>query len=414
MAKNIFLGTAVAVSQVDTYTPANPNTGDIYYLTLNGFDGRQIQVSFTVAGTETVAAVTAGLHAAWTASDAATYATSADGTTVLTLTAITSGVGFTVTPSIYDGSGGSAPTLSKAATTANGGPGDWSDATNWSLGTVPGAASGEDTYVQNSNVDILYGLDQSGISNTLDTLHISQTYTGKIGHNGATGLAGEYLKIHATRLFIGEYFLPGTASGSGRIKVDTDTVASTITVYNTGTAADSNKAACRLLMNNASTSIQEIRKGSVSIAQLESETATLGSAYVSYETRPAADASLVIGEGVTITTLECVGGENTMFTGATTVTLSAGSLLVTGDSTATITTLNVKGGTVKPLAEGTITTVAITGGICDFTASAEPRTVTTLTLDEPGTLLFDSNVMTFTNEVTAANTGRTKYRALKG
>ena len=146
MAKNIFLGTATSVTQVDTYTPADPNTGDIFYLTLNGTDGIDTQVSFTVAGTQTVAAVTAGLHAAWGAAGLSAYATSADGTTELTLTALTPGVGFTVTPSIFDGAGGAAPTLAKAATTPNGGANDWQDASNWSLGNVPGEnGAGEDT-----------------------------------------------------------------------------------------------------------------------------------------------------------------------------------------------------------------------------------------------------------------------------
>jgi hypothetical protein len=167
-------------------------------------------------------------------------------------------------------------------------------------------------------------------------------------------------------------------------------------------------------MNHASTLIREIRKGSVSVAQLEGETALLLSAYVSYETRPATDASFVLGTGVSITTLNFDGGENTLFNASTTITISAGTLIITGDETVTVTTLNIKGGNVKPVAEGIITNCLITGGTCDFTASAEPRIVTTLKLDLPGILRFDPGVMTFTNEISPANTGRIVYRASKG
>ena len=194
MATNKWLGTATAVVQLDTYTPANANTGDEYILTLSVHDGSTIVVSFTVAGTETVAAVTAGLHAAWTASGASAYATSADGTTELTLTGITAGVEFNVAPSIVDGSGGAAPTLVKVETTANAGPNDWSSADNWTDG-VPNAA--DDIFIEDSAVSILYGLDQSA-AGTMTSLHINRTYTGLIGWNGTAGLIGDYLQLRVS------------------------------------------------------------------------------------------------------------------------------------------------------------------------------------------------------------------------
>ena len=40
-------------------------------------------------------------------------------------------------------------------------------ADNWSTGVVPGGAGGQDVFIEDSVVDILYGLDQSGIGNTL-------------------------------------------------------------------------------------------------------------------------------------------------------------------------------------------------------------------------------------------------------
>ena len=60
MSTNILEANAPAVAQINTLTPAEPNTGDIFYVSLLDQAGNRHKVSFTVAVTETVAAVTAG------------------------------------------------------------------------------------------------------------------------------------------------------------------------------------------------------------------------------------------------------------------------------------------------------------------------------------------------------------------
>jgi hypothetical protein len=412
MAINKWLGTATAVSQVDTYTPADPNTGDIYFLTYNGFDGADIEVSFTVAGTETVAAVTAGLHAAWTASAASGFATSTDGTTELTLTAITAGSAFNVTPSIFDGSGGSAPTLPRVATTKNEGPQDWSSTANWSEGTIPGATAGEDTFVEDSDVDILYGLDQSGAGEILSSLRIKKTYTGKIGWNGATGLVGDYLQLKATTATVGEHFSPVNANGSGRIKIDFGDEPVSVAVLFMANSTDSPKPAFRMLANDVFSVISDIRKGSVGLANDTGEISTIASALISYDTSSATDASLEIGPGVTIDDLKCLGGDTYLKSAAATVTSEGGSLTISG--TGAIATLNIDGGAVTPVSTGTITTCTISSGSADFTPSPEARTVTTLTLEGPGLLMYDKDIVTITSKIEPpTGAGRQQIRASK-
>ena len=241
-------------------------------------------------------------------------------------------------------------------------------------------------------------------------MHIIRTYTGKIGWNGATGAIGDYLQVNATKVFVGEYFELGNPSGSSRIKLDLGTVASDVIVYHTANSADTNKPACRLLANNGSTLIREIRSGDVGLASETGETATIISALVSYNTIIGTDASLVIGAGVTITTLNCIGGETSMKCAVTTATSNGGSLVISG--TGAVTTLNIDGGNVTPVSTGTITTCNVTSGTANFIASAEPRTVTTLKLDAPGAVNFDPSVLTITNNIeTFSSSGRVQYRA---
>ncbi|GAG28294.1 unnamed protein product, partial [marine sediment metagenome] len=239
-------------------------TTDIFTLTVTGFDGSTHSVSYTAAAA-TVADVTAGLAAAWEAEthDLCTPITAADvSSTHITLTADTAGVAFKVASTTTDGGGTDDQTLTRAATTKNEGPSDWSSTENWSGGAVPGGAANQDVYIEDSDVDILYGLDQSGIANALDSLNQAQSYTGKIASNGAYGLAGDYLQIKTAILNIGYNHGPGNPAGSGRVKIDLGATACTVTIDNTGINTDTAKPSIRLLANNAATNVR-VRKGKV-------------------------------------------------------------------------------------------------------------------------------------------------------
>lgn len=99
--------------EVDTFTPANPTTGDVYKLTITNPDASTYTVSATVGSTQTAAAISALLIAAWNAdATAAAYAT-ASGTSTVVLTSAVAGNIMNVAGSVT-GTG----TISKVVTTA--------------------------------------------------------------------------------------------------------------------------------------------------------------------------------------------------------------------------------------------------------------------------------------------------------
>jgi len=388
-----WLGNATAVAQVERYDAGTVEVGDIFTLTVTGLDGVTKAISFT-ATAATADNVEDGLAAAWNASTNSNCTpVTADPNYHIVMTADTAGNAFSITASTTDGGGNDTQTLSKTTITANAGPQDWSSTDNWSGGALPGGAASQDVYINGAT--ILYGLDQSGISNTLDSLNIQQS---QIGSNPAAGYLPTYLQIKVTAVNIGAFYGPGTPSESAPINIDTGSTASTIAVYNTGT--NSTQPACRIKANSGSTNIR-VLKGSVGIAYEDGETTTIGTLTSSYTSRPTSDADIFIGSGVTMTTLSQTGGGVVLQCGLTTATSEAGTLETAGSGA--ITTLNAKGATCTLNSTGTITTLNITGGSVDFSKSAGGRTVTTLKLDSGGKLIYDPSIVTLTNKVDSDN-----------
>jgi len=391
-------GQAAAVAQVDKFTPANVEIGDIFTLTMTMNDGRTASISYTATVAST-ANVTDGLTSTWNNSTNALIMTltASDQSTYMDLTAKTAGVAFTVAATTTEGGGTGDQTLTRAAVTANAGPKDWSSADNWDGGAVPGGAASQNVYLDNWTEDILYGLDQSGIANTLDSLNSDQSFTGKIGPDGATGYAGDYLQIKATVLNIGQHNGPGTPSGSGRIKIDLGSTACTVNIHNAGNPADPNKPAIRLLANNAATTI-EVHKGKVGIAWEPGETSTVGTITESFVTQKGSDADVYIGSGVTLTTFNKTGGDAVLGCAATTVNNDGGNMTTVGSGV--IATLNITAGTITSNSTGTITALNTTGtGVIDLLKSAAARTITTAKIGDTGKIKYDPSVVTMTNKV---------------
>jgi len=406
-------GAATAVAQVDTITPGGTiEADDLFILTITGWDGTSTAISVAAGGT-TVADVTAAMVAAWNASThpLCTPITATDNTTNLTLTADTAGEAFSVAATTTEAGGGAADaqTFSRAATTASAGPKHWDDVNNWDTGALPGAGAGENVYIENADAEILYGLDQSGIANTLDSLNVGLSFTGKIGYDGASGFAGSYLQIKATAIKIGYNYTGGSPSGSSLVMIDSGATASAITVEGSGLSASQIKQSIRLLANNASTNIN-VLKGSVGVAQDVGETATIGILFLSYSASRSTDANVIVGEGVTLTTLTKNAGTCYLGCAVTTVNNDFGSLNTFGEGA--ITTLNMNGGVVSLSSSGTITTLNIIGGIADFAKSLTARTVTTLKIGIDGSLIYDPSVLTLTNDIAAYDaTGNIKLTA---
>ena len=281
-------------------------------------------------------------------------------------------------------------------------PNDWTHPDNWSPSGVPTA--GMHVYFEDSSVDCntTTELDQSGVN--LGSLNIDQSYTGSIG------TASTPLQSQTPILNIGYHNGPGTPTGSPLLNIDLGTDATDITISNTGTSADTTKAPVQLLNTNSSSTLI-VYKGKVEVATGPGATAEFSKITVSYDTNASTDADVFIGSGVTLATLDCLGGDTILECAATAATISAGTLLTLGSGA--IATLNVNGGTVTSNSSGTIATLNVLNGsgTIDFTKTNAARTVTTAKLGPTGSMKFNTTYITITNKVIPDATGIVTYRA---
>lgn len=387
---------APTVAQVSTHTVADTwATGDTATLTCGTFS-----VTFTVAGTETVAAVVAGLVAAWNDSTAAplTEVTASDANPAVTLTADTAGIPFVTTAS--EDTAGNGTVGAQVDTTANSSPNDASVAANWDTGSVPGA--GDDLVLENSDVSILYGLDFSGA--TLASFTRRSTYTGLIGlpHVNVTD-AGSYVEYRDTHFKIDATLATIDASGSGRTNIDFGTVETACTINGSGTPAETGVPPVLLLGSNSS-NVLIVNKGSVGVSfyTVEGETSELASATIGYITNRASDSTVVFGAGMAaLTTVNINGGNTTILANVGTVLFKSGVAELGGTATV-ITALHVQAGTFFYKSSGTAATVNVYANArLDFSRDSRDRIVSNanVNLSEGGTIYDPAGTVTWTNEV---------------
>lgn len=410
MATVRWRGDAPAVAQVQSYVLGGTwEVGDI----INCVIGTKT-FSYTTTSTS-ASTIATGLVAAWNALSGVTYPefaelTASNSTNTFKLTADTAGKPFTVTLSTTETGGGAADaqTIDGAtsstgtATTASAGPNDWGTAANWSGGAIP--ANSDNVYIEDSDVDILYGLDQNGVTPT--SLNIAQNYTGKIGlpytnSDSASGSYIEYreryLKIGAATVNIGR----GEGPGSQRMNLNLGTTNATVNVFNTG-PAESGREAALLLIDTNSSSVLNLERGSVGVALEAGNTSEFATIRVGYVDNKASDSDLRTGSGVTLATLTMAGGTVTIGHAVTAITQDDGTLTIEG--TGAVTTLVVNGGTCYYNTTGTLGTPTVSGtGILDFSQDLRTKSVTNAVevfgsnckVRDPhkvvGTLVIDSN-----------------------
>lgn len=357
-------------------------------------------VDFTV-GSATIDTFLATVRDAWNALSSTTYPEFAEltasidtGSDYFILTADTAGVPFvvTLTPLEVTLGAADAQTIEGAGTattgteaTANAGPNVWTTAANWSGGAVP--ADADVCYFRNSNVDVLYGID---LDDRDLSIVVEMSYTGKIGlplYN-----AGGYPEYRPTYLKIGNNGTQsvtigqGIGAGSGRIKINSGTLATTVVVHNTGNPAESGLEAFLYKGANASNTMT-VNKGSVGIAVLpyddyegSEETATIPALSIGYVTNPSGDVAVRCGSGVTLTTIDQSGGKLEINSGATTITKTAGDLVLAGGITGTavtVTTLNERGGNTYVTGVTTITTGNVSNaGVLDYSRDMRGKIIT--------------------------------------
>lgn len=388
-------GTATAVAQVSTATPANVEIGDVFNLICNGKT-----VTFTAAAA-TVANVTAGLTAAWNASTVTEHAeiTATDSTTHVTLTSDTAGVPFTVTSSVTDGGGNNTQTLTMATPTANAGPNDASSVANYSGGALPG--DGDTLVFENSDVDCLYTLSALAAVNA--NITIKQSYTGNIGlpvwnASGYYEYRPQYLSCGggtgAFTITIGQ----GEGYGSGRLKLDTGAGQATVLVYGYGTRAEYG-IPCLLWKGTHASNAVTVNRGDVGIAYYAGEVATVTTLSVGYLSNQASDATVTVGSGTTLTTLTKDGGVVTVNSSATchatTVTQTAGTLYY--DGSGVLTTLNLDGGRGYYSTSGTLTTAIVGGGgVLDMSRDNRARTISACDIYQGASVIDPQRTVTWT------------------
>lgn len=249
-----------------------------------------------------------------------------------------------------------------------GSDGNYGTAGNWSPSGVPTA--GDDVRIPaSSSQSITSGLDQSAVA--IGDFIVEEGYTGTIGS------ADGYLQIDPDRF---EF------AGSGQAWIDIGSAAIDVQVLGTAAAATGDRG---LHLKGSAIDELAILGGNVGVAARHGETATVATCRVT-----GANADVILGAGVTLTTLRVTAGTVRLRCACTTVTVYGGTLHTEEDGA--ITTLNLEGGTVYSNSSGTITTLNAGGGTADFTRSGLARTVSTLKQNPGSTLVYDPAVLTIT------------------
>lgn len=288
--------------------------------------------------------------------------------------------------------GGGTQTFTQATVTTPHGPNWWSDAENWTAGTVP--TTGDEAHFENSAISCLYGIESSS-ADTLAKLWAHASYTGEIGLKPYTGLYYQYrplaLKVGITQLRVGE----GSGQGSPFLNFDVQGILCELLVYSTGQAAL--EAAVNWKGTNVGNSAR-IYRGSLGIALLQSsDTAVLAVLSMGFKDSQDTDAICIAGPGLTCTEVDKLGGALTMGTAPTTFKQVSGTATIADGN---MTTCLVMGGSLNYNGGGTITQGRVgSGGELTFNGDMRARTVTNITL-EAGSKLTDSfQTVTWTNPI---------------
>lgn len=386
MATVRWRGDAKAVAQVNTVTPANVGIGNTFTVTCNGKT-----MTYTAVDT-VVATVVTGIVALFTANDQSnavpefTEVTATDSTTHVTLTAKTLGKPFTITSSA---SGGTA-TLTSATTTASSGPNDASIAANWTGGAVP--TTNDDVIFDDSDSDCLWNL--GAITDALTSFTTTPTWTGAIGLNQD---AGDYVEYRTRDLLCKATTITINSPGCQRMRLNASTTQTLVNVVEIGTSDTIGLPALNFIGTNAS-NVMNVSKGSVGIAAVAEQTATVATLRVGYKDSVHGDVTLFGGAGLTLTTLEQSGGNVTLEVGLTTINKYAGNLTLL--KSAAVTTYNHFGGDAWHRSSGTIGTYdGRSGSVLHMDADPRSRTITNITLRKGAGFVDPAKTTTLTNAV---------------
>jgi hypothetical protein len=387
LANNQFRNPAnTQVAQIYKATINTTTNGHTYIVTMTDDNGDTAAITYTVVNPPdtTVTLVAAGFIAAWNASVIPLIqkftATQLAGQVILT--AVTAGV-----PGSFAASG-TGTWSGTGNTTENVGNSDYGTARNWQRDAVPVATDDVlfDAADSGDSVDLLYGLNQSAVA--IADFRVFPGYVGDIGRFEQA--LGHYLRIDPD-LFRHE--------GGGQLGMfDIGNAAIDVYINSVGRPI---RGRYGCYIKGSAIATLRIVRGVVGVAPLDADTAIVTTLELGYVGNQASDAQVVVGLGVTLTTVNQSGGDLELRCAATTVTNGKGSILRTEGSGA-FTTINVLGDAILN-SSGTITTLNVFGR-CDLTHVRTPRTITT-TIMNPGAYLITGPWITHTNKIAPASTG---------
>jgi hypothetical protein len=252
--------------------------------------------------------------------------------------------------------------------TDSGNEGDINVAANWSPSGVP--TTSDDVYFDSTSTQAV-----TGSLTALSAVVLSSVVID--GATYAIGTTAGYLELASPVLHV--------RSTTGTTYLDFGSV--------TACAMVVDKASNLNVIGDTVNHTLDMNGGTVNIAVPRGDSALV-------QTISKRAGTLVVGEDVTLTTLNNDGGSTTLNSGGTTITMIGGTVTTRAG---TWTTINCDGGNLFPNSNGTITTLNIdTGGIVDMTKSVESRTVTTLNLDGAGSIHYDDSYVTITTKTISA------------
>lgn len=402
------------VAQVETGTFTVPSgIGNWYMATINGKTVKYVSVSG-----DTAALAATGLCALLQASEIPEFGEITwdnPSSAVVTGTAKESGTPFanvsgTSAGLVFSTGNGLVNGIAQVHTTANASPSDVNDAQNWLRITPPAPGvravpvSGDDFVVANSDVPMLWNLDQLAAVQA-NTYTRWQSMTGNIGlpENNPLGyvewratyfaFSGPPGSVPAGGLAMVLGF--GAGDGPGRERYNVGSSPTTLVCLAAGAALDD--YGVRFLGVHTANTFTVLGGVSLGVAMLPGEVSTLTSSTVD------GDGTVGIGPGVTWTaasTLTALSGTVLLNAAPATVTGANGVQFTFGTTGLTWTTVTVQGGcNLIWLCGGVITTLTMSQG-CTLDKSQDARglTITNHTIDGDTCFINDPlNAVTFTN-----------------
>lgn len=409
MSTVIFLGSQEDVAQVGTVTVTAWDVTTTYILTA-GDTTKNLSVAISVLGDTDTTVTAAALVTAWNASTHpyCKYITATSSAAVITLTAQTDGVPFTV---VSSKSGGAGTIGAYTAVTANQSGSDIDDAANYDGGAKP---TSSDTLVHALGAPAMaWGLEAytaltavvfkhlRGAGNVgLDRMAFAISSDGQTKDPNAREYRPHYLKSAFATVEIGQSAGPTLAASATRIKIDNTTAGACATdIFSVdGTSIDAGLPTVRLLLTDGAADIDIVSAaGGVGVAvDAIGETSQVGTVTVHDKTGAT---NFVTSAGVDIVTAyqQNSGTAILRASGAVqTIVVRGGTVEVFGSFA--IGTVGVENeGVFRWSSSGTITNIASNnGGTVDGTRNEASKTCVTLT-PRAGFTLIGNPGMTFTN-----------------